>query len=72
MDILTKEFVAQAPGIAGIIVVVVLFLRSIKERDVIFHAMIKDLTHEIAGLKTIMLECSNPPKKRRVKRKAPA
>jgi hypothetical protein len=71
MEIITKEFVAQAPGIAGIIVVVILFLRSIKERDVIFHAMIKDLTHEIAALKTIMLECSNQPK-RRIKRKAPA
>lgn len=68
MEIISKEFIAQAPGIAGIIIVVVLFLRSIKERDVIFHAMIKDLTHEIAALKTIMLECSNPPKRK--KRKA--
>jgi hypothetical protein len=40
----------------GVIVVVLLFLRSIRERDIIFHSMIKDLTHEIAALKAMVME----------------
>ena len=39
---IVDQLVEQAPGLAGSIIIVVLFLRSIKERDILFAQVLKE------------------------------
>ena len=50
-----QTLITQAPGTAAVIFVVVLFLKAIKERDIIFIEQMRSLTEEIKEVKEIVL-----------------
>ena len=51
--------VNQAPGMAAIIIVVVLFLRAIETRDKLFIEQMNQVTERLAGLEKLLTSHDN-------------
>jgi hypothetical protein len=51
---LISTLTTQAPGMVAIIVVVILFLRSIERRDVLFIDQMNKITDRLAALETLI------------------
>ena len=55
-SVLWQTLITQTPGTAAVIIVVVLFLRSIKERDALFLEQMRGLTEELHKIKEIVIQ----------------
>lgn len=53
-ETLLSALIQQAPGMAGIIAVVILFLKAIEKRDQLFYAQMQSVTEELSQIKTIL------------------
>lgn len=53
---IVSALVGQAPGIAGVIAVVLLFLRSMEKRDQLFVDQMSKVTERLAALENLMTE----------------
>lgn len=52
----TQSLITQAPGIAGVIVVVILFLRAITARDSIFVSQMTAITERLTALEILIAD----------------
>lgn len=50
-----QVLVQQAPGMAGIIAVVVLFLRAIEKRDQLFYAQMNSITDKLSSMEALLV-----------------
>jgi len=51
-----NTLISQAPGTAAVIIVVILFLKSIEKRDTIFISSINKITDRLTSLENLLLE----------------
>jgi hypothetical protein len=49
-----SALINQAPGMATLVIVVVLFLRFMEKRDALFIAQMKDVAGELSLMKTLL------------------
>jgi len=61
---LVSTLVSQAPGLAGVIVVVLLFLRAIEKRDALFIDQMNKITERLAALENLMTQHDTASKAR--------
>jgi hypothetical protein len=55
---------SQAPGVAGVIIVVLLFLRSIEKRDQLFVDWMSRVTERLTALERMLIEHDTASKAR--------
>ncbi len=51
-----STLISQAPGTAAVIIVVILFLKSIEKRDAAFISSMNKVTDRLASLEILLLE----------------
>lgn len=49
-----SALINQAPGMATLVIVVVLFLRFMEKRDALFVSQMKDVAGELSSMKTLL------------------